>query len=474
MFNSEEDVRAYYTRYAKQKGFGVSRRTSKLGDDGKSVKYFTLSCVCQGKAKSRAANPLKPQPKQNLGCKAKINASRCLDGRFMVSTVVLEHNHILSPGKARYFRCHKNMNPYVKRRLELLDKTGVRASKNYQSLVIEAGGFEKLPFGEKDARNHIDKARRLRLGVGGAEALRNYFARMQEKDDRKAEKENAQDHDSFKSMHPCITRYAIEKQFQEAYTNKKFKEVQDEFRNQMYCYSSLLKQEGAISTYQVDDEITIYDDMIKEVRFHVYFNEEECEVQCTCSLFEFKGILCRHALYVLTMMKKVKILPSKYIIPRWRKDLKRNYKYVKSSYDDLSGNPEAQRYDKLCASFSEVASMASKTEKSCMIVMTCIDKLKEKLHLNESSSENGQISHHTPGALTISNEVVNGTSMECNKVLSPAVVRSKGRPSSKRKESKVDNVVRKLKRKRQQSQKTSKKKKEKSIQVLVYIYFNYP
>ncbi len=47
----------------------------------------------------------------------------------------------------------------------------------------------------------------------------------------KAEKENAQDHDSFKSMNPCITRYVIEKQFQEAYTNKKFKEVQDEFRN---------------------------------------------------------------------------------------------------------------------------------------------------------------------------------------------------------------------------------------------------
>jgi hypothetical protein len=47
----------------------------------------------------------------------------------------------------------------------------------------------------------------------------------------KAEKKNAQDHDSFKSMNPCITRYIIKKQFQEAYTNKKFKEVQDEFRN---------------------------------------------------------------------------------------------------------------------------------------------------------------------------------------------------------------------------------------------------
>ena len=65
----------------------------------------------------------------------------------------------------------------------------------------------------------------------------------------KAKKENAEDHGSFKSMNPCITRCAIEKQFQETYTNKNFKEVQDEFRNQMYCYSSLLKQEGAISTY---------------------------------------------------------------------------------------------------------------------------------------------------------------------------------------------------------------------------------
>jgi hypothetical protein len=30
----------------------------------------------------------------------------------------------------------------------------------------------------------------------------------------KAKKENAEDHGSFKSMNPCITRYAMEKQFQ--------------------------------------------------------------------------------------------------------------------------------------------------------------------------------------------------------------------------------------------------------------------
>ena len=37
---------------------------------------------------------------------------------------------------------------------------------------------------EKDYRNHVDKVRRLRLGVRGAGALCDYFVRMQEKDDR--------------------------------------------------------------------------------------------------------------------------------------------------------------------------------------------------------------------------------------------------------------------------------------------------
>ena len=78
-----------------------------------------------------------------------------------------------------------------------------------------------------------------------------------------------------------------------------------------------------------------------------------------------------------------------------------------------------------------------------------------------SSSESGQTSHHTPGAVTISNEVINGTSKECMKVLSPLVAQSEGRPMSKRKESKTNQVIRKLKtRKRQEGNKTSKKKRK--------------
>ena len=53
MFDSKEEVRAYYMQYAKQACFCVSKRTSKLGHEW-NLKYFTISCVNQGKAKSKA------------------------------------------------------------------------------------------------------------------------------------------------------------------------------------------------------------------------------------------------------------------------------------------------------------------------------------------------------------------------------------------------------------------------------------
>jgi hypothetical protein len=60
----------------------------------------------------------------------------------------------------------------------------------------------------------------------------------------------------------------------------------------------------------VTEDVNINDDYIKEVRFCVYFNEDECEVKCTCGFFECRGILCRHALIVLNI-KKSYIVASK-------------------------------------------------------------------------------------------------------------------------------------------------------------------
>ena len=45
------------------------------------------------------------------------------------------------------------------------------------------GGFENVPFDERDCRNFINKARELRLGKGGGQALCYYFVRMRELND---------------------------------------------------------------------------------------------------------------------------------------------------------------------------------------------------------------------------------------------------------------------------------------------------
>ncbi|KAG2674878.1 hypothetical protein I3843_13G139600 [Carya illinoinensis] len=161
---------------------------------------------------------------------------------------------------------------------------------------------------------------------------------------KKVKVETTADFNSTNQTIPYSSAFCIEKQFQAVYTNAKFKEVQREVWGMILCNCILISKEGCISTYDVLDEITADDDHVKSMKYTVYFNEEEVDVKCTCALFEMRGILCRHVLNVC-QMNKIYALPDKYILDRWRKDLKRRYTVVKSSYDDLRQNADSRRYE---------------------------------------------------------------------------------------------------------------------------------
>ena len=66
-FDTENEVREYYIKYAKAKGFGVTRRSSNSDDNGQ-LRYLTLSCSRHGKTQSNSRNMLKPNPSAGLGC----------------------------------------------------------------------------------------------------------------------------------------------------------------------------------------------------------------------------------------------------------------------------------------------------------------------------------------------------------------------------------------------------------------------
>jgi hypothetical protein len=179
-FNSAEEVDKYYKNYARCIGFGVSKISTKNGDDGK--KYFTLGCSRARSYVSNSKNLLKPNPSMKTHCKARVNVCVSSDGTITISKVALGHNHdLISPSKSRYFKCNKNIDPSIKRRLEVNDQAWINVSRNFWSMVVEASGYDNLTFGKKDVRNYIDKVRRLRLGIGDAEAIQNYFVSMQRK-----------------------------------------------------------------------------------------------------------------------------------------------------------------------------------------------------------------------------------------------------------------------------------------------------
>ncbi|KAG6474249.1 hypothetical protein ZIOFF_068174 [Zingiber officinale] len=160
-FSCEEEVRTFYNSYAQNVGFGICKLGGRNGDDGKQ-KYFSIGCAKNGGKVSQAKNILYPRPSTKTNCKAKINVAIRNDGNFVITSLCLEHNHILSPGKSRHFRCNKVLDSAIKRKLELNDQAGITLSKSFQSFVVEAGGYENLTFDERKCRNYISEARRLR------------------------------------------------------------------------------------------------------------------------------------------------------------------------------------------------------------------------------------------------------------------------------------------------------------------------
>ncbi|KAA8541383.1 hypothetical protein F0562_025347 [Nyssa sinensis] len=655
-FSSCDELYDYYIRYAKQLRFAVCKRSSTKGDDGE-LKYITLACSQSGHSQHTSKIIFRPHPITKTNCQAKIRAISIDGGSWQVNSLSLDHNHELSPGKARFYRCNRVMRPYVKRKLEMNDKAGIRMNKSYNACVVEAGGHENMTFLEKDCRNYIEKVRRLQLGQGDAAAVQNYFLKMQANNanffyamdlDEKTRLKNLfwadarsraayeefgdvvtfdttyltnkydmpfapfvgvnhhghsillgcgfisnedtdtftwlfqtwltcmsgrapsgiitdqdkaikkaiekvfpntchrwclwhimkkipkklkgyKEYESIKSIlqkavydtlspnefecswNLMIEKYKLngnewllgmyterhrwvpafvkdnfwagmsttqrsesmyaffdgyvnvkttlkqfveqyenalkDKQFADAYTTAKFKEFQIELTGKIYCSLFPIKEYGSISEYKVLEDVKIGDNQ-QRVNFMVLLNGKDYEVKYNCRLFESRGILCRHAIVTLLHNKFYRI-PERYIMRRWRKDVKRCHTRVRISYSDYSAKAEAKRFDSLCNSFHEVADMATESEDKFNLVMTWVGEMKNNLKHAEGICGSNQ----TTSKVSTENNSIgegHGISNESKNILTPLVVRSKGRPPFKRKQSKVEQIVKKRKEKKKE------------------------
>lgn len=667
-FGSYEELFLFYKIYGKETGFGICKRSSRNDDNGE-MKYVTLTCAREGKSRRTSMSSINTRPISKTDCKARLTASRDSDGRWKITSTILNHNHDMSPSKSRFFPCNRVLAPNVKRRLELNDQSGIGVSDTYHAMVVEAGGHENLPFQEIDCRNYVNQIRHLRLGKGDASAVHNYFLKMQsdnsdffhlidfdddgrlrnlfwadarsraackefgdvitfdttyltnkydmpfapfvgvnhhgqsvllgcgliskenietftwlfrawltcmhdcpptaiitdqdkamkaaiaivfpnarhrwclwhilkklpekfgahkkyesikyrmqqaiydsltpaefEENWRKfiekyeleknpwltelyeerhrwvpayvkdvfwagmsttqrsesmnsyfddyvdskttlkqfveqygnalrdmVEKENIEDSKSFSKMLSCVTPYEMERQFQSAYTLKKFKEFQTELIGKMYCELSQGMKGAEFLECEVSEDVTA-GDSIQRVTYLVRLSDDAQHVDCNCKLFQFRGILCRHAITVL-IHEKIYCVPEKYILTRWNKTIKRGHTKIKISYAIGSIKPETVRFDKMCEAFSEVANLATNSEDRCKTVLTWVSELKERLKTDASFSGE-PVSSEKNDVPSFGGDTMDGIPTNVtDKILTPLVVRGKGRPPSKRKQS---------------------------------------
>ncbi|KAL0908197.1 hypothetical protein M5K25_022675 [Dendrobium thyrsiflorum] len=161
----------------------------------------------------------------------------------------------------------------------------------------------------------------------------------------------------------------------------------DEIEAIMYCHASLIKIEGTISTFDVKECIFLEDGKRTMNRNHgVLYNSEEKDVQCICGSFQFRGILCRHALSVFKL-QQVHEIPSQYVLDRWKKDFKLLHVLNRSS-DDVVANNRIDRYDYLsmrCLQLVEVGILSDKYQLALKLIREV-----EKFLLSDSTYEETQ------------------------------------------------------------------------------------
>ncbi|RYR09871.1 hypothetical protein Ahy_B05g078294 [Arachis hypogaea] len=465
-FTTLEDAKKFYKNYAKAASFSTRvRSTNKKGNE---IKNQLITCSREGKWKSKISPTEKTNPTVGLNCPTRIYIHTLKDvGAWIISKVVLNHSHPCCPSKAKMLKQHRELSMSIRRTIENNEEAGIRPSKTYQSFVAAAGGHRELNFIEKNVRNYINREVRNVSEQEDAKEFRKYLLRMKEKNQNfffelelkedqsiklafwadarsraafeyfgdvisfdttyntnREQAERESDAADFHTVIPCATKSSIEAQFQDVYTHQKFREVQAQFRGKANCITRLTNSALGYSVYEVGEQVSssIFN------KFVVTYDSVAAEVKCQCLLFESRGILCRHALSVLSFEQVSQVSP-RYILERWSKKVKRRHTHIKSSHDEPLLELRSKRFDKLFFRSQNICKFASESEELTVILHRAYDNVMDEMESLKAKRK---------GTSSLSHEDANLESV--NELQSPPRIRTRGRPKN-RLSSKLDKQI---------------------------------
>ncbi|XP_060216128.1 protein FAR1-RELATED SEQUENCE 6-like [Lycium barbarum] len=193
-------------------------------------------------------------------------------------------------------------------------------------------------------------------------------------------KEAMADMESRSSSFELKTKCKFELQLSRIFTKEIFRKFQTEVEGMYSCFNTRqVNINGPIMTFVVKERVDS-EGSEKEIRqFEVLYETTQVEVRCICSLFNFKGYLCRHALNVLNY-NGVEDIPSKYILPHWYKDYKRKFP-VDSGLSHVDVNNPVELYNHLHIRVMQVVEEGAQSEEHYKAVLQELEALLNRFSL---------------------------------------------------------------------------------------------
>ncbi|MCI21012.1 protein FAR1-RELATED SEQUENCE 3-like, partial [Trifolium medium] len=180
--------------------------------------------------------------------------------------------------------------------------------------------------------------------------------------ERGFEKEIESDFETISTTAVLKTPSPMENQVAKLYTQKIFLKFQEELVETFAYTANRIEEDGENSIFRVEK----FEDDQKS--YTVTLNHSELRANCSCQMFEFSGILCRHVLTVFTV-SNVFTIPSHYILKRWTRDAKSGVALDECGGDSHARESLTSRYTNLCREairYAEDGAVAMETYDAAM------------------------------------------------------------------------------------------------------------
>lgn len=192
--------------------------------------------------------------------------------------------------------------------------------------------------------------------VDSSTTLRDFVVKFDKAVEHRYEKERKEDFESRHQSRILNVGSKIKKHDVTIYTKTIFNKFQDELAKVSQFIKKKVEKNGSQSICKVSNCFNSQDSFI------VSINLDTMDAKCSCQLFEFLGILCRHILGIFQAKNIVDIL-NKYILQRWTNDANKRLGFNISDNHYVSDNPATLQSLHVLNQASLLPDLAPKYEK---------------------------------------------------------------------------------------------------------------